>query len=189
MKAWFTQGSWKTTSAGLLAIAGGLVRMAFAIKSGNVTEEAVMTTITTIVTGIGLLVARDNNVTSEQAGAAKPEPTISKSVLPMLLIGALCLSPLAVTGCKTTQTPAVTVAFRTLETTQILVDKAMKVYGGLCARGKVTVEKQKEIDDYHAIYRESFRMAVIAAQFNYGAVTPDNVQSIVNELIQSISKL
>lgn len=71
---WLTKGSWKTTSAGLLAIIGGIVRLAFAIKHGAITEEAVMTTATTIVTGIGLLVARDNNVSSEQVGAVKPPP-------------------------------------------------------------------------------------------------------------------
>lgn len=60
--------SWKTTSAGLLAIVGGAVRLYFAIKSGNITEEALMTSATAIVSGIGLLCARDNNVTSEQVG-------------------------------------------------------------------------------------------------------------------------
>ncbi len=63
--------SWKTTSAGILAIVGGIVRFYFAIKSGNITEEAVMTTATAIVSGIGLLFARDNNVTSEEAGAGQ----------------------------------------------------------------------------------------------------------------------
>lgn len=69
MKAWLTKGSWKTTSTGLLAIAGGIVRLVFAIKAGSLTEEAVMTVLTTIITGVGLLAARDNNVSSEDVGA------------------------------------------------------------------------------------------------------------------------
>ena len=67
-------GSWKTTSAGILAILGGLARIYFAIKSGVFSEEAFMTAATTILTGIGLLFARDNNVTSEAAGAVPPKP-------------------------------------------------------------------------------------------------------------------
>lgn len=63
------KSSWKTTSAGILAIAGGIVRFYFAVKTGQITEEALMTSVTAIVSGIGLLFARDNNVSSEQAGA------------------------------------------------------------------------------------------------------------------------
>ena len=71
---WFKNGSWKTTSAGLLTILGGLTRIAFAIKAGNITEEAVMTTLTAIVGGIGLVFARDNDKTSEQVLATPPAP-------------------------------------------------------------------------------------------------------------------
>lgn len=61
--------SWKTTSAGILAIVGGIVRFYFAVKAGQFTEEAITTSLTAVLSGIGLLFARDNNVTSEQAGA------------------------------------------------------------------------------------------------------------------------
>jgi hypothetical protein len=55
--------SWKTTSTGIVMIAGGITRLLFAIKSGNYTEEAIMTTITAVLTGIGLIFAKDSNVT------------------------------------------------------------------------------------------------------------------------------
>jgi hypothetical protein len=55
--------NWKTTSAGIIMIAGGIVRLAFAIKAGNFTEEAIMTSVTAITGGIGLLLAKDNDVT------------------------------------------------------------------------------------------------------------------------------
>ena len=71
---WFKNGSWKTTSAGLLTILGGLTRIAVAIKAGNITEEAVMTTLTAIVGGIGLVFARDNDKTSEQVLSTPPVP-------------------------------------------------------------------------------------------------------------------
>ena len=60
--------SWKTTSAGILMIVGGVVRAYFAIRSGSFTEEAVMTTATTILGGVGLLFARDNDRSSEDVG-------------------------------------------------------------------------------------------------------------------------
>lgn len=185
MKSWFTQGSWKTTSAGLLAIAGGIVRLAFAIKSGNVSEEAVMTTITTIVTGIGLLVARDNNVTSEQVNAGKHEPTVTKSTLPLLLIGAMCISPLAVTSCKTT--PPAVITYRALADTQIIVDRAMRTYGRLCAEGKVSVSKQAQIDAAHAQYRIAFRIAITGLTTK--DLTPDTVHILANDLLKLISLL
>lgn len=68
MWKWLTRGSWKTTSTGLLSIIGGLVRLGFAIAEGKVTEEAIMTTAITVLTGLGLLAARDNNRSSEEIG-------------------------------------------------------------------------------------------------------------------------
>jgi len=63
--------SWKTTSAGLLAILGAITHVVFAILHKNIDETTVMTAGTAIVGGVGLIAARDNNVTSEQAGAGK----------------------------------------------------------------------------------------------------------------------
>jgi hypothetical protein len=55
--------SWKTTSAGILAIIGGVTRLIFAIRSGDFSEEAIMTSATAILAGVGLLFAKDNDVT------------------------------------------------------------------------------------------------------------------------------
>ena len=68
---WFTNGSWKTTSAGLLTIIGGLTKFAFTIKAGNVTEESVMTMFIVVAGGVGLLFARDNDKSTEQVQASK----------------------------------------------------------------------------------------------------------------------
>ncbi len=65
--------NWKTTSAGVLAIIGGLVRVSFMIAQQGVSEEGVMTTITAMVTGVGLLFARDVNVTSADLGLQSVE--------------------------------------------------------------------------------------------------------------------
>jgi hypothetical protein len=59
--------SWKTTSAGILAIAGAFVTLWF--KRHELSEAVIMGAVTAIVSGIGLITARDNNVSSEDAGA------------------------------------------------------------------------------------------------------------------------
>lgn len=55
--------NWKTTSAGIIMIVGGLVRLGFAFKSENFTEEAIMTSVTAVTAGVGFLLAKDNDVT------------------------------------------------------------------------------------------------------------------------------
>lgn len=57
--------SWRTTLAGLLTIAGPICAKIWP-QYGNE-----ILTATAIITGSGLIAARDNKVTSEQAGAAK----------------------------------------------------------------------------------------------------------------------
>lgn len=61
-------GSWKTTSAGLAMILGSLIHIGFAIKNKTVTEAELTTAITVILGGIGLMVARDANTSSEDEG-------------------------------------------------------------------------------------------------------------------------
>ena len=66
--------SWKTTSAGITMIVGGAAGLYFAYKSGNLNEAAITGGVTAILGGVGLLFARDNNVTSEQANASQKPP-------------------------------------------------------------------------------------------------------------------
>lgn len=55
--------SWKTTSTGMLTVVGGAVGLYFTIKSGNVTPEALTAELGAIVTGLGLIFAKDVDVT------------------------------------------------------------------------------------------------------------------------------
>ncbi len=59
--------SWKTTLAGIALIAGGITLIILQ------PEEKLETGIALIVTGAGLIAARDNGVTSEAAGAWSKE--------------------------------------------------------------------------------------------------------------------
>ena len=50
--------NWKTTSAGVVMIAGAIVRLA--VHQGTFTEELIMGAVIAIVGGIGLIVAQDS---------------------------------------------------------------------------------------------------------------------------------
>lgn len=54
--------NWKTTMAGITAIVGSVVGLYFAIKSGNINEATITGSVTGFLTGIGLLFAKDFNV-------------------------------------------------------------------------------------------------------------------------------
>jgi hypothetical protein len=55
--------SWKTTSAGVLAIIGALVGLTFAIINKALTSEVIMSCATGLLLGIGLIFAKDSDVT------------------------------------------------------------------------------------------------------------------------------
>lgn len=59
--------SWKTTVTGVLAIVTAIISVATALIAGHAPDYPAA--ISAVMAGIGLISARDNNVTSEQAGA------------------------------------------------------------------------------------------------------------------------
>lgn len=64
--------SWRTTSAGIAAILVALGGAIDAERDGDPeTKPDWGTLAAAVIAGIGLLAARDNNVTSKQAGAEK----------------------------------------------------------------------------------------------------------------------
>ena len=58
--------NWKTTSSGILLISTAITRAWFAYQEGRVTEEAVITIITTFLTGVGFLFSRDYDKSTEE---------------------------------------------------------------------------------------------------------------------------
>lgn len=62
--------SWKTTVMGICGILAAVATLVKALVDNDPSTNPDWTmTITAITTGIGLISARDNSVTSEQAGA------------------------------------------------------------------------------------------------------------------------
>jgi hypothetical protein len=55
--------NWKTTSAGILAIVGALTGFVFVIINKQLTPETITTFTSALLIGIGLLFAKDGNVT------------------------------------------------------------------------------------------------------------------------------
>ena len=55
--------NWKTTSAGILMEVGAITGLVYAIIGKQLTPEIIMTCATGVLGGIGLILAKDNNVT------------------------------------------------------------------------------------------------------------------------------
>ena len=64
------KGSWRTTAMGVLAILGAFIGAATALLDGNdATKVDYPTLAAAVAAGWGLIQARDNKVSSEEAGA------------------------------------------------------------------------------------------------------------------------
>lgn len=64
----FAVKSWKTTSGGIAGMTGGIVGLIFGIKNHTLTAELCTAYVGSILTGAGLIFARDNNVSSVDVG-------------------------------------------------------------------------------------------------------------------------
>lgn len=107
--------SWKTTSTGILTILGALVTLWY--KRHELAPEIIMGAAMAILTGIGLIAARDNDKSSEAVGAstamnvpispASPTPPPPAPARGLLLLG-LAVPALLLAGCAFNQQSAVT---------------------------------------------------------------------------------
>jgi hypothetical protein len=167
-----TQGSWKTTSAGLMAIVGGIVGLWF--KRHALDEATVMGGLTAIVTGLGLLVARDNDKTSEDVkakplppGGTAPKAGQSKIGLVFLLV----IPAVMLAGCASAPKAVVTVTS--------VVDAAMEEWARAYVTGRTTPKLDAQVRAAHELYREEARRALVIYQ---AAVDSSNAASRLEAL-------
>lgn len=175
--------SWKTTVCGLLALVGGALAQFFPeyAKLGGF--------FASVGSGAGLLFARDNNVTSEEAIGKKSLPP---SLLLCALAGLLILPACQFLPGRTNQEPAPTaqaVKYFELADTRALVDAAMRTYGEAVVLGKVHPADEAKIDVAHATFQVAFKTAVRAAFYDVGTITPDNVRDLALQLVTLIQTL
>jgi uncharacterized membrane protein HdeD (DUF308 family) len=64
--------NWKTTSAGITMIAGGIIHLGFQIKAGTADENSWTIAVAAIVGGVGLIAAGD---ASQSESVNTPPPT------------------------------------------------------------------------------------------------------------------
>lgn len=55
--------NWKTTSSGIALILTGITAIVFAAKKGTLDQTVISASATSILSGIGLILAKDSNVT------------------------------------------------------------------------------------------------------------------------------
>ncbi len=145
--------SWKTTSAGILTIIGALVSLWF--ERHFLTPEIVMAAATAVLTGIGLILARDNDKTSEDAGAkpaSGPRPGIPLMLL--ALCGLLAFAP----GCANTQNTSGRLLVSTVQT----VDTAMQGWWTYEALGHATPDQVVAVRDAYGKYQAAEAAAEVA---------------------------
>lgn len=105
-------------------------------------------------------------------------------VLPLTFVPSILL-----TGCGATPETRQSSSYKTLKSVQLAVDAAMKVYGTAVVTGRVSVEKQAEIDAKHGHYREAFRLTAQAARNDLNAIPSADLQRMADELQRIISSL
>ena len=67
--------NWKTTSAGLIMIAGSVIHLVFSVRAGTANENTWTIAITAIIGGIGLLLAGDAAASVQKSDMVPPVDT------------------------------------------------------------------------------------------------------------------
>lgn len=69
--------NWKTTSTGIVMIAAGICGFYFAMLNKQLSEATITASMTSVLGGLGLIFAKDDNVTG---GTIVNEPNDAKTV-------------------------------------------------------------------------------------------------------------
>jgi hypothetical protein len=107
-------------------------------------------------------------------------------ILP-LIVCLLMPVPLT-TGCKTSRQE---IAYRTLASIELTVDRSMTAYSDQVVAGKVDQATQDKVKDVYGRYQAAFSAAVAAAKLNFNTQAPSDVATLADSLtsiIQSITR-
>ncbi len=96
------KGSWKTTSIGLTMVIGVIVHFVYTCLHGPIQEMDIMTLVGGVFGGIGFMVSRDNDKTSEDVGVKPAGLSVQDAaklcvMVSMLPLMAGCTSSVSVT--------------------------------------------------------------------------------------------
>ena len=80
-------------------------------------------------------------------------------------------------------------AYPTLRNTEVNVDAQMTRYRNAVTQDRVTLGMQQQVSQAYNAYKAGFDAALKAAGNNYGAHTPDNVQSLANQLFTTLGEV
>lgn len=94
-----------------------------------------------------------------------------------------------VTGCTSTPQSPQAITFVTMKDTWAGVKASMRVYADAAARGKVSIEKQEQIDSAYEKFRVSFLAAIKTARFDWSASTPAEQDALAQTVINLINQL
>jgi len=177
--------SWKTTLCGILG--------ALCVGMSQIPELAPLWAKICALLGatfpnVGLLFARDNKVTSEQAGASslnKPTlPSASKLLLLLLACGSLALAVPTLTGCKGTPQQ---IAFKTLSSVETTTTAAYDTYVSQVIAGTVPTNSLPTISRKFNLFQASFLIALDGVQYNTNALAPDSLTVLSGDLLNLIA--
>lgn len=176
--------SWKTTLCGILG--------ALCVGVSQIHELAplwakIFALLGATFPNVGLLFARDNKVTSEQAGASslnKPTLNASKLLLLLLACGSLALAVPTLTGCKGTPQQ---IAFKTLSTVETTTTAAYDTYVSQVIAGTVPTNSLPTISRKFNLFQASFLIALDGVQYNTNALAPDSLTVLSGDLLNLIA--
>ncbi len=77
-------------------------------------------------------------------------------------------------------------AYPTLRNTEVNVDWPMTRYRNAVSAGRVTLGMQQQVNQAYSAYKQGFDAALKAANNNYDATTPQNVQDLANQVISTV---
>ena len=145
--------------------------------------------------GLGLLFARDNNVSSEDVGADEATKIIKKfsqGPLPMILLtGLLAFGAMTTfSGCATT-TPQTreAIVFNAYRDVWTIAHSAYQAHSENVVLGKVSKEKEAQVDSAWNKFRLVFNTAVRLNSQDWRQLPPASVDVAERELINLIRNL